>query len=86
MIPVYHGGGGECKTFRNFFDSKLVKHVENFHKCLQFFGQFNNLRSKFDHLQPDIQGNLLKSHCCSFFSVFYGDIIQMDSKKMYTMG
>ena len=32
------------------------------------------------HVHPDIQGNLLKSHCCSFFHSFYGDIIQMDSK------
>ena len=53
-----------CKTLRYYFDSKLVNNVESFHKCSQFIGQFNNLRSKFGHLQPDIQRNLMKSHYC----------------------
>ena len=61
-------GGGECKVF--YYYCKLVNNVDSFHKCSQFIGQFNNLRSKFGHLQPDIHGNLLKSHCCSFFSSF----------------
>ena len=56
--------GGNVRHLGNFFDSKLVNNVDSFHKCSQFIGQFNNLRSKFGHLQPDIQGNLLKSHCC----------------------
>ena len=77
-------GGGDVRHLGNLFDSKLVNNVDSFHKCSQFIGQFNNLRSKFCHLQPDIQGNLMKSHCC-FFQPFYGDIIQMDSKNMYTM-
>ena len=62
--------GGNVRHLGNFFDSKLVNNVDSFHKCSQFIGQFNNLRSKFGHLQPDIQGNLLKTHCCSFFSSF----------------
>ena len=67
MIPVYHGGGGgNVRHLGKKIDSKLVNNVDSFHKC----SQFNNLRSKFGHLQADIQGNLMKSHCCSFFSSF----------------
>ena len=62
--------GGNVRHLGNIFDGKLVNNVDSFHKCSQFIGQFNNLRSKFGHLQADIQGNLMKSHCCSFFSSF----------------
>ena len=64
------GGGVNVRHLGNFFDSKLVNNVDRFHKCSQFIGQFNNLRSKFGHIQLDIQGNLMKSHCCSFFILF----------------
>ena len=56
------GGGGNVRHLGNFFDCKLVNNVDSFHQYSQFNGQFNNSRSKFGHLQPDIQGNLLKSH------------------------
>ena len=41
------------KLFKIFFDRKLVNIVDSFHKCSQFIGQINNLRSKLGHLQPD---------------------------------
>ena len=56
--------GENVRHLGNFFDSKLVNNGDSFHKCSQFIGQFNNLRSKFGHLQADIQGNFMKSHCC----------------------
>ena len=39
----------------------MVNNVDSFHKCSQFIGQFNNLRSEFGHLQPDIQGHFMDS-------------------------
>ena len=51
--------GGNVRHLGNFFYSKLVNNVDSLHKC----SQFNHLRSKFGHLQPAIQGNLIKSHC-----------------------
>ena len=55
------GGGGVRHL--GFLNYKLANSVDSFHKCSQFIGQFNHLRSKFGHVQPDIQGNLMKSHC-----------------------
>ena len=75
MVGVRHVG--------NLFDSKLVNNLDSFNKCSQFIGQFNNLRSKFGHLQPDIQGNHI---VVNFFHPFYDDIIQMDSKKIVYNG
>ena len=60
----------DVRHLGNFFDSNLVNNVDSFHKCSQFIGQFINLRSKFGHLQPDIQGNFMKSHCCSLKKSF----------------
>ena len=60
------GGGGDLRHLVNFFDSKLVNNIDSFHTFSQFISQFNNLRSKFGHLQPDIQGNLY----LIFFSLF----------------
>ena len=57
MIPVYHGGGeGNVRHLGIILKARLVNNID--------IGQFNNLRSKFGHLQPDSHGSLLKSHSC----------------------
>ena len=46
--------GENVRHLGNFFDSKLVNNVDSFHKCELKY----------------IKGNLMKSHCCSFFPSF----------------
>ena len=79
------GGGGDVRHFGKKMYCKLVNNVDSFHKCSQFIVQFNHLRSKFGHLQPDMQGSLLKSHCCSFFTSFLWRYNSDGFKNMYTM-
>ena len=49
----------------NYLNNTLDNSVDSNIKYSHFIGQFNNLKSKFGFIQPDIFSNLFKSYCCS---------------------
>ena len=54
----------------NYLNNTLDNSVDSNIKYSHFIGQFNNLKSKFGFIQPDIFSNLFKSYCCSFYGSF----------------
>ena len=50
----------------NYLNNTLDSNIKYSH----FIGKFNNLKSKFGFIQPDIFSNLFKSYCCLFCGSF----------------
>ena len=58
----------------NYLNNTLDNSVDSNIKYSRFLGQFNNLKSKFGFIQPDIFSNLFMSYCCSLSGSFFMEI------------
>ena len=62
-----------------YLNNTLDNSVDSNIKYSHFIGQFNNLKSKFGFIQPDIFSNLFKSYIVVHVTVrFYGNTVPMD--------